>query len=144
MKRTGSEERYKQWWIEKTRQQVAQMLAVQGLTFAVAKDVFSPSTTTTYSVDLLLRNFPDVTDKRVLDIGTGCGVLALRAAARGAKEVIATDVSSAALDNATQNVAAAGFAAVVSGALNHWQQQLLLQDLAGPVLGVRKSAVLDP
>lgn len=50
----------------------------------------------------LLRIAPPARGGRLLDLGTGCGVLALRAAAEGAS-VVATDVSQRALDFAAMN-----------------------------------------
>lgn len=45
----------------------------------------------------------EVTNKRVLDIGTGSGILAIAAAKLGAREVVATDIDDAALEAAHEN-----------------------------------------
>ncbi len=45
----------------------------------------------------------DLTGKRVIDIGTGSGILALAAARAGARHVIATDINPNAALNATDN-----------------------------------------
>jgi ribosomal protein L11 methyltransferase len=50
----------------------------------------------------------DVRDRRVLDIGTGSGVLALAAARLGALSVVAVDVDPDALDNARGNASLNG------------------------------------
>lgn len=47
--------------------------------------------------------------KNVLDIGTGCGILGLLALKQGAEHVIATDISPAAVENATYNAKILGF-----------------------------------
>lgn len=47
----------------------------------------------------------DVTAKRVLDLGTGSGVLAMAAALTGAREVIAVDVDPDAIDAARESAA---------------------------------------
>lgn len=101
---TGKEKEYVDWWLEKQKQRRDETLTMHNLTFQVSKEVFSPSTETTHSVEVLLKHFPEVNNKRVLEIGTGCGVLALYAAENGASEVIATDIFPAALENAEQNV----------------------------------------
>lgn len=112
-KRTGKETAYNQWWIQKQKERQDESLTMQGVSFFVARDVFSPSTETTDSVDLLLRHFPDVKGKRVLDIGTGCGVLAMKAAIEGAKEIIGTEFQTSALENAKKNIAMANLGNVV-------------------------------
>jgi ribosomal protein L11 methyltransferase len=47
----------------------------------------------------------DVADKRVLDLGTGSGVLAMAAALKGAREVVAVDVDPDAIEAACQSAA---------------------------------------
>lgn len=49
-----------------------------------------------------------VTDRRVLDICTGSGILAIEAAIKGAREVVAYDISPAAVACATRNAERAG------------------------------------
>jgi release factor glutamine methyltransferase len=66
---------------------------------------FSKSFPITPYTEFLLENFPDVQGHRVLDFGTGCGVLALAAALGGAKEVVACDVSDIALKLTQENSA---------------------------------------
>ena len=50
---------------------------------------------------------------RVIDIGTGTGILAIAAAHMGAKPVLATDLDAVAVRVAAENVAANGFAGVI-------------------------------
>jgi len=66
--------------------------------------VFSPDPKRSYSTQSILDNFPDVRDKRVLDMGTGTGILAIKAAQKGAKHVLAVDSDIKAVNNATRNV----------------------------------------
>ena len=59
----------------------------------------------TNSASMMARFMPPAKDKRVLDLGTGCGVLAILAAfGRGPKEVFAVDEDPNAIDNAQENV----------------------------------------
>lgn len=105
LSRTGREAEYSAWWIEQEKIRNDEFLSMDGVSFFVAHDVFSPNIATTNSVDLLLRHFPDVEGKRFLEIGTGCGVFALKAALEGASRVVATELQPAALANAKKNVA---------------------------------------
>ena len=74
---------------------------------------------------------------RVLDVGTGSGILAIAAAKRGAREVVAVDTDplavSAATENAKRNEVSvdvrAGSAADVAGTFD-----VVLANLVGPVL----------
>ncbi len=53
---------------------------------------------------LRLLERADPAGKRVLDVGTGSGILAVAAALLGAREVVATDVDPVAVDAARENV----------------------------------------
>ena len=57
----------------------------------------------------------DLTGKRVIDIGTGSGILALAAARAGARHVIATDINPNAALNATDNAGRNGLGDRVTG-----------------------------
>lgn len=63
----------------------------------------SPDFPITPYTEFILEDFPDVRDQRVLDFGTGCGILALASVVGGAKEVIACDISDAALALTQEN-----------------------------------------
>jgi predicted RNA methylase len=62
----------------------------------------------TASLRKLLRETPVVKDKRVLEIGTGSGLLSLCALQAGASYVVATDVKPNAVANARYNAEALG------------------------------------
>jgi release factor glutamine methyltransferase len=74
----------------------------QGLDLRVWPNVFSPTSTpsTTALAEQLVIDASD----RVLDVGTGSGALALMAAQRTSRMVIATDISSDAVSCARENV----------------------------------------
>lgn len=70
----------------------------------VEDGVFACDPEITYSTSMIINNLVDVNGLRVADIGTGSGVLSVICALRGAKEVIATDISEKAIRNANMNV----------------------------------------
>jgi ribosomal protein L11 methyltransferase len=59
--------------------------------------------TTSLMIDALLSS--DLTDKSVLDHGTGTGVLAIFAKKRGADKVVAVDIDEKSVENAKENAA---------------------------------------
>ncbi len=81
-----------------------------------------------------------VEGKRVLDVGTGSGILAIAAAKLGAAEVIATDIDDAALEAAKENAERNGVLAkikfVKSDLLRqvHGQFDLVLSNLLTPLI----------
>ncbi|MEI6807341.1 MAG: 50S ribosomal protein L11 methyltransferase [bacterium] len=78
-------------------------LAVAGLSspITILPHVYVPAD---MSVPVMLNDFaPLISGKRVLDMGTGTGVLALLAAHLGASEVTATDSNPKAVENARVN-----------------------------------------
>ncbi|MEM9336601.1 MAG: methyltransferase [Patescibacteria group bacterium] len=85
------------------------LLEIGGLRIQVNDHVFTPDPSITYSSEMVREHLPDVRDMRVADIGTGTGILALSAAQNGAREVVATDVSSEAIENALRNVECNGY-----------------------------------
>ncbi|MEI6970084.1 MAG: 50S ribosomal protein L11 methyltransferase [bacterium] len=73
------------------------------------------------SVPAMLREFAGlITGRRVLDMGTGTGVLALLAAQLGAREVLATDSNPKAVENVRLNAQrlGMGYRVVVRGPAN--------------------------
>ncbi len=89
---------------------------------------------------LALLQSVDLAERRVIDVGTGSGVLAIAAAKLGASSVIAFDEDPEALRNARENVASNEAAAVVEvreADLKsfHWQAaHVVVANLTGAVL----------
>jgi ribosomal protein L11 methyltransferase len=96
---------------------------------------------------LLLLQQLDVRGARVLDIGTGSGVLALAAWKLGAADVVAVDNDPDALDNARANIERNGAAPSIDiiqddlGGLRIQRADIVLANLTGAVL-VRYAAEL--
>lgn len=78
-------------------------LRIGDVTIILEDGVFTPNPNLTYSTSILLVHLPPMEDLRVADVGTGSGIIAIIAAIRGAKEVIATDISDLAVRNAIAN-----------------------------------------
>ena len=82
----------------------------------------------------------DLRGARVLDVGTGSGVLALAAWKFGASDIVAIDNDPDALENARTNIATNGAAAAIDviqddlGALRIQRADLVLANLTGAVL----------
>ena len=80
-----------------------------GLRLRVTPEVLIPRPETEALVELALARLPLDRDVRVLDLGTGCGAIALAIAhERPRAHVLATDISSDALDVARDNANALG------------------------------------
>jgi ribosomal protein L11 methyltransferase len=96
---------------------------------------------------LMLLQRLDLRGARVLDIGTGSGVLALAAWKLGANDVVAIDHDPDALDNARDNIARNGAAAAIDiiqddlSGLRIQRADIVLANLTGAVL-VRYAAEL--
>ena len=89
---------------------------------------------------LLLLQRLELRGARVLDIGTGSGVLALAAWKLGGSDVVAVDNDPDALDNARDNIARNGAAAAIDiirddlGSLRIERADVVLANLTGAVL----------
>ena len=95
---------YVTWWEAQNARRQDGPVNFQGLEFELSRSVFSPDIRLTYSTTLMAKFLKNVEGKRVLDIGTGCGVLAILAAKRGAREVVAIDIQDEAVANCRQNI----------------------------------------
>lgn len=88
--------------------------------------VFNPDPAQTYSTSIILDNLPDIVGKRVIDLGTGSGVLAINLALLGASQVLALDREPKATENAAYNIKINGVQDVVEV-----RQSNLLENVTG-------------
>lgn len=70
----------------------------------VEDGVFTPNPKITQTPWMVIENFPDLKEKRVADVGTGSGIIAIMAVKQGAGQVVATDIEDKAIENAKENV----------------------------------------
>jgi len=104
---------YIRWWCAVNERRQDQEVTFDGITVNVRKNVFCPDPNMTHLPILMTHLTPNLVGKKVLDIGTGCGVLAIQAASKGASKVVATDIDHAALANARENVESHGLSNVI-------------------------------
>lgn len=98
---------YTSWWDKSNnaRTQKSTIRTLEGFELTVSAGTFSPDIRMTYSPVIICNNLPkDLKGKKVLDLGTGCGILAISAAKRGATEVLAVDIDKNALNDADENI----------------------------------------
>lgn len=75
-----------------------------GVVLRVDSGVFSPDPEISHSTKIVEKYLGTVDGQTVADIGTGTGALAILAAKRGARKVVATDVNKHAVANAKFNI----------------------------------------
>ncbi|MCE2029911.1 TIR domain-containing protein [Sessilibacter corallicola] len=101
------EDSYVKWWEEKNsnRQDRIVIKSIDGTEIFVSPRTFSPDVKLTYSTLAISDVLPsDLTGKRVLDLGCGCGILSILSAKRGAKSVTAVDISKSAIEDTQNNI----------------------------------------
>lgn len=86
---------------------------VWGNSITVFPGVFPPVSPFSYDSLLLAEANDTRPGETVLDIGTGTGVQAITSAKKGAKKVVATDISQKAVENALYNIAHHGLDGVI-------------------------------
>ncbi len=88
-------------------------LPFEGGDLVVHRGVFAPDPNLSQSTFMLLEHLPDLSGKSCLDIGSGTGILSVYAARHGALQVVACDVSNAAILNTRENVRCYGLEATI-------------------------------
>jgi methylase of polypeptide subunit release factors len=88
---------------------------VAGFSLEVPPTVFHPRVFRTSEFFATFVLGLDLTGKRVADVGTGSGILALAAARAGASEVVALDVNPAAVGAAQRNATSNGLGDRITG-----------------------------
>ncbi|MBF0549998.1 MAG: methyltransferase [Deltaproteobacteria bacterium] len=84
----------------KKRRDDGKLVKYLGKSFVVLPTVFPPSNDS----KVLVQNLPKLDNATVLDIATGCGVIAIFAARRGASHVTAVDINPNAVKCAQLNI----------------------------------------
>jgi predicted RNA methylase len=84
-----------------------------GALLEVGPEVFTPAEAETTLLPYMEEHSSLFRGARVLEIGTGSGIISLYAAKLGATSVVATDISAAAIASATNNKTALGFSATI-------------------------------
>ncbi|MEU7530718.1 methyltransferase [Saccharothrix sp. NPDC042600] len=85
---------------------------VGGRSWLVLPGVFSPGDSRSSAAHLALLDFP--VDGSLLEIGSGCGLIAVSAALAGCRGVVATDLNPVAVENTALNARRFGVADAVS------------------------------
>lgn len=111
-----------------TDKKISNIVYYKDATFLVAPEVYEPAEDTF----LLASNLDAKKGERVLELGTGCGLLAILAAKAGA-QVVATDMNPAALECARENASSNKVANMID---------FCLGDLFEPVAGERFDLVV--
>jgi len=82
----------------------AYRIELDGISIDVYEYVFPPSSPFSESTHTVYEQFGDLSGKKVLDMGTGTGILAIQAALAGAESVDAIDICGKSIECAIHNV----------------------------------------
>lgn len=70
----------------------------------IKNEVFTPDPNITYSTSTILKHFPNIQGKKILDIGCGTWILGIHCLKKWAKNIVFSDVNSKALENTEENL----------------------------------------
>ena len=99
---------YLDFWIDRNNRRGTETIHDFGFPLLTEPGIFSPSTKLTNSSAIVVRYMPTMSGGKILDIGTGTGVLAIAAIRAGAASVTAIDVDQKAVALARRNAVANG------------------------------------
>jgi len=99
---------YLDFWIERNNRRLAETIHDFAFPLLTEPGIFSPSTKLTNSSAIVVRHMPTMSGGKILDIGTGTGVLAIAAIRAGAASVTAIDIDQKAVTLARRNAVANG------------------------------------
>jgi methylase of polypeptide subunit release factors len=90
---------------------------LKGAVLNVPAGVFNPHEGE-WTFGPLMKNNPDLfKGKRVMEIGTGSGIISLMAAKHGAVKVVSTDINPKAIESVTKNAEALGYGDIIDARL---------------------------
>lgn len=96
--------KYIEYWRNKTNSPEVQTVNLRGVNLKIPFGVFNPSEEITYSSSFLIDNMPtSLEGKKVLDMGTGSGVVAIKSEFNNAKSIVAVDVHKKSVKTAVEN-----------------------------------------
>lgn len=99
-----SNRKYIENWQSRIKRHGTSVVSCDSASVLVCHEVFDPSDDLTFSTAIVAQNMLPTKNLSVLDVGTGTGILAILAAQRGAKDVLATDTFNLAAECAKRNV----------------------------------------
>lgn len=100
----NSEKKYIDDWRKYTNSPETKVIKLRGVNLKIPFGVFNPSDEITYSSSFLLDNIPNnLANKKILDIGTGSGIVAIKSELNNAKSVVASDVHKKSVKTAIEN-----------------------------------------
>ncbi len=97
-------EDYLNFWKSENARLEKKIINIYDLKLTINPGVFNPDPDLTYSSSIILENFPNVEGKKILDIGTGSGILLINSLNDGAKVGLGTDIDIKALECARMNL----------------------------------------
>ncbi len=96
--------KYIDYWRDITKNHETESIELRGIKLKIPFGIFNPSDKVTYSSSFLLDNIPNnLKNKKVLDMGTGSGVLAIKSEINNAKSVVAIDIHKKSVRVAYEN-----------------------------------------